>query len=81
MKKLAAVLLVTLFAAPLLRAEQAEWAQVPDILLRITPGIDPHTHKFITTGVIDSKFGFLLSSAEKAVSQAISIFPLAWNRI
>ncbi len=27
------------------------------ILLRITPGIDPHTHKAISTGSVDSKFG------------------------
>ncbi len=28
------------------------------VLLRITPGIDAHTHDFIKTGQIDSKFGF-----------------------
>ncbi len=27
------------------------------VLLRITPGIDPHTHKAISTGSVDSKFG------------------------
>lgn len=27
------------------------------ILLRITPGIDPHTHKAVVTGNVDSKFG------------------------
>ena len=27
------------------------------ILIRITPGIDPHTHAKITTGQVDSKFG------------------------
>jgi len=44
----------------------------PDVLLRLTPGVDPHTHKYIATGVIDSKFGFPLSKAEEAVSQAMS---------
>ncbi len=29
-----------------------------DILLRLTPGIEPHTHKAIQTGGVDSKFGF-----------------------
>lgn len=29
----------------------------PKILIRITPGIDPHTHKKIITGNVDSKFG------------------------
>jgi diaminopimelate decarboxylase len=45
-----------------------------DILLRLTPGIDAHTHKYTTTGVIDSKFGFPIVNgmAEKAVQGAIS---------
>ena len=30
------------------------------VLLRIKPGIDAHTHDFIRTGQIDSKFGFAL---------------------
>lgn len=45
----------------------------PDILLRITPGVDPHTHKYITTGNIDSKFGIPLASAEEAVARAMSM--------
>jgi diaminopimelate decarboxylase len=49
-----------------------ERGKVQDILLRLTPGIDPHTHKYITTGTIDSKFGFPLSSWDDAVSQAMS---------
>ena len=28
---------------------------VPDILLRLSPGIDPHTHAYIATGALDSK--------------------------
>ncbi len=44
----------------------------PDILLRLTPGIDPHTHKFLATGVTDSKFGFPLSYGAEAVSRALS---------
>ena len=45
---------------------------VPDVLLRLTPGVDPHTHKHITTGIVDSKFGFLLPGAEEAVAKAMS---------
>jgi len=44
----------------------------PDILLRLSPGVDPHTHKYIATGIVDSKFGFPLSSVEEAVAQAMS---------
>lgn len=45
-----------------------------DILLRLTPGVDPHTHEYTTTGTSDSKFGFPLATgqAEKAVTQAAS---------
>jgi len=45
---------------------------IPDILLRLSPGVDPHTHRYIATGVIDSKFGFPLSSGDEAVAQAMS---------
>ncbi len=47
----------------------------PRVLLRITPGIEAHTHEYIQTGVEDSKFGFGLSggAAMEAVKQALSI--------
>lgn len=38
-----------------------------DILLRITPGIECHTHEYIQTGHLDSKFGFDLSQIDEAV--------------
>jgi len=44
---------------------------VPDILLRLTPGVDPHTHEYNTTGIIDSKFGFTLSTWDEAVNSAM----------
>lgn len=44
----------------------------PDILVRISPGVDPHTHKYLTTGNIDSKFGFPMAHAEKALESAIA---------
>ena len=34
------------------------------VLFRIKPGIDAHTHDFIMTGQIDSKFGFALENGE-----------------
>ena len=49
-----------------------EQGYIPDILLRLSPGIEPHTHKYIATGVIDSKFGFPLARVEEAVAQAMS---------
>ncbi len=44
----------------------------PDILLRLSPGVDPHTHKYVATGVVDSKFGFPLVNGEEAVAQVMS---------
>jgi diaminopimelate decarboxylase len=45
-----------------------------NILLRLTPGVDPHTHQYTTTGTIESKFGFPLATgqAEEAVNRALS---------
>ncbi len=37
---------------------------VANVMLRIKPGIDAHTHEFIRTGKIDSKFGFALPTGE-----------------
>lgn len=34
------------------------------ILLRVTPGIEAHTHEYIRTGQIDSKFGFTLPNGQ-----------------
>lgn len=44
------------------------------ILLRISPGIDAHTHQYTTTGILDSKFGFPISTgqAEDAIKLALS---------
>ena len=42
------------------------------VLIRITPGIEAHTHEYISTGQDDSKFGFTVSLglAEKALKRA-----------
>ena len=42
--------------------------KVANILLRITPGIECHTHEYIQTGHLDSKFGFDLTQIDEAVS-------------
>ncbi len=45
---------------------------VPKILLRVTPGVQAHTHEFIATGQDDSKFGFNLGNGDalRAVDRA-----------
>ena len=52
----------------------ADAGKSQDILVRVSPGIDPHTHAYTTTGIIDSKFGFSIQTgdAERAILQAIS---------
>ena len=52
----------------------AQAGRTQDILVRVSPGIDPHTHAYTTTGIIDSKFGFSIQTgdAERAVLQAIA---------
>jgi diaminopimelate decarboxylase len=43
---------------------------VPDVLLRITPGVHAHTHEYIATGQDDSKFGFNLGNGDAARAAA-----------
>ncbi|MBP3315378.1 MAG: diaminopimelate decarboxylase [Clostridia bacterium] len=47
-----------------LSREASKRGIVQSILLRITPGIDPHTHKAIVTGNIDSKFGSAIATGQ-----------------
>lgn len=35
-------------------------AAAPTVLVRVTPGVEAHTHEFIETGTLDSKFGFAI---------------------
>jgi diaminopimelate decarboxylase len=48
--------------------------RVPAVLMRATPGVEAHTHEFVRTGQIDSKFGFGVASGDldKAVERAAS---------
>ncbi len=55
-------------------AEAKKRGMIQKILLRITPGIDPHTHKAISTGNVDSKFGsaIVTGQAMEIVKSAIA---------
>lgn len=46
-----------------------------NILLRVTPGIDPHTHKKISTGSVESKFGVAIETGQAidAAREALSL--------
>ncbi|MGE5626950.1 MAG: diaminopimelate decarboxylase [Solirubrobacterales bacterium] len=53
------------------------------ILLRLTPGIEAHTHDYIKTGQIDSKFGFtpLENNIIEAVKKAASLSNIEFGGI
>lgn len=53
----------------------AAMGKTADIMFRIKPGIDAHTHSFIRTGQIDSKFGVALETGEamQIVKRAIEL--------
>ncbi len=52
----------------------ATGARPPVVMIRITPGVEAHTHEYVRTGIDDSKFGFTVSTglAAKAVERAAS---------
>ena len=51
----------------------ADKGRTQDVMLRLSPGVDPHTHVYTTTGILDSKFGFSIETghAAEAIRQAI----------
>ncbi len=48
----------------LLDSLAAAGSKVQEIMLRIKPGVEAHTHQYVMTGSIDSKFGFALENGE-----------------
>lgn len=58
----------------LLGAMAEQQGVIADILLRLTPGVEAHTHEYISTGQEDSKFGFDISNgtAKVAVQTALN---------
>ena len=56
------------YEAELLNKIAEEKGVKVDILLRLTPGIECHTHEYIQTGQIDSKFGFDLTQVDEIVT-------------
>jgi diaminopimelate decarboxylase len=44
------------------RLERLAPASRPQVLIRVTPGVEAHTHEYVMTGQEDSKFGFSIAS-------------------
>lgn len=42
----------------------------PKVMVRVSPGIEAHTHEYVQTGRIDSKFGVPLKLMDKVLSDA-----------
>jgi diaminopimelate decarboxylase len=53
-----------------LEALVADGAPRPQVLVRVTPGVEAHTHVYVQTGQDDSKFGFTLSTGAAAAAVA-----------
>jgi diaminopimelate decarboxylase len=50
----------------------------PNVLIRVNPGVEAHTHEFLQTGVHDSKFGISIvgGNAERAIDRVRASFDL-----
>ncbi len=59
----------------LLKGLSTQYKRKIPVLLRVTPGVEAHTHDYITTGQEDSKFGFglLNGQIEQAIETILSI--------
>ena len=47
--------------------------KVANIALRVNPNVDAHTHKYITTGLSENKFGISMEMLEEVVDKALSL--------
>ncbi|MED3562966.1 diaminopimelate decarboxylase [Bacillus xiapuensis] len=72
-KEIGCVVVDNFYELNLLKSICSEKNTTVKILLRVTPGIEAHTHDYILTGQEDSKFGFDLQNgqAEKALTEAL----------
>ena len=57
-----------------IESECARRGTVQKVLLRLSPGIDPHTYEAVATGKVDSKFG---AAIETGQAEEIALFALA----
>lgn len=72
--KIGCIVVDNFYEIELLKKISEEKEQPMNILLRVTPGVEAHTHDFITTGQSDSKFGFDLQNgqADEAFNQVVN---------
>ena len=49
---------------PLIDALSAKYGRVQKVLVRINPGVEAHTHDYIKTAKVDSKFAFVINTGD-----------------
>ncbi len=52
----------------LLNAKARTRGVTQEVMLRLSPSVDPHTHVMTTTGILDSKFGFSIETGDAATA-------------
>lgn len=59
----------------LLNRMAEDMGMTAEVMLRVTPGVEAHTHEYIKTGQIDSKFGFTVPNgqAREAARQCLKL--------
>ena len=50
-----------------------EVGKTAQVAIRVNPDIDAHTHKYITTGTSENKFGITLDDLDNIVNQAVAL--------
>lgn len=62
------------FELQAIQAEACRRGKIQKVLLRLTPGIDPHTYEAVATGNVDSKFGVAIETGQAAefLAEALS---------
>ncbi|HEX2503342.1 MAG TPA: diaminopimelate decarboxylase, partial [Miltoncostaeaceae bacterium] len=67
------IILDNLDEIPLIDREAAARGRRQRVLVRVTPGVKPSTHSHISTGQLDSKFGFAIEGgAARAAADAVA---------
>lgn len=56
-----------------IEAEAAARGLRQKVLLRLTPGIDPHTYEAVSTGKVDSKFGAAIETGQAGALTALAL--------
>lgn len=74
-KKVGRIIVDNIYELERLNKIASEAGTKANIMFRVKPGIDAHTHDFVKTGQIDSKFGVALETGEafEIVKKALSL--------